>query len=138
MIHKPHSPPGVEVGERGHLQGRDPRGMSQDELRAMGFAPMSPTEAIRAHCLDCCAGSADEVRRCMALRCPSWPFRMGKSRWKAERALSEEQREAMRERARAMAAKRHGSAAGDDNLSTFGAGIGGDATSVPEAGLAVV
>jgi hypothetical protein len=49
---------GVVCDERGYLEGRDPRTMSQDELRAMGHVPMSPNEAIRAHCLDCCAGSA--------------------------------------------------------------------------------
>jgi hypothetical protein len=75
--------------------GRDPRQMTQDELRAMGHEPMSATAAIRAHCLDCCAGSAYEVRCCMAVRCPSWPWRMGTNPWRRE--MSEEQREARRQ-----------------------------------------
>lgn len=75
--------------------GRDPRQMTQDELRAMGQEPMSATAAIRAHCLDCCAGSAYEVRCCMALRCPSWPWRMGTNPWRRE--MSEEQRESRRQ-----------------------------------------
>lgn len=87
--------------ERGYLEGRDPRTMSQDELRAMGHVPMSPNEAIRAHCLDCCAGSAQEVAKCMAQRCPSWPFRMGKNPWRKQ--PSSEQREAMRESGRRLA-----------------------------------
>ena len=37
----------------------------------MGHKRMSPLRAIRAHCLDCCGGSAQEVGKCMALRCPS-------------------------------------------------------------------
>jgi hypothetical protein len=68
---------GAVYNDRGYLEGRDPRTMSQDELIAMGHAPMSPLQAIRAHCLDCCAGSAQEVAKCMALRCPSWPYKGG-------------------------------------------------------------
>jgi hypothetical protein len=69
----------------------------------------------------------------MALRCPSWPFRMGSSPWKAQRQLSEEQRAAMRERGRALAARRGGSDARDDNLSSSGTGAGVAATPAPEA-----
>ena len=92
---------GALYDDRGYLEGRDPRTMSQDELVAMGHAPMSPVQAIRAHCLDCCAGSTQEVAKCMALRCPSWPFRMGTSPWRAR--PSDEQRQAMRERGRRLA-----------------------------------
>jgi hypothetical protein len=92
---------GAVYDERGYLEGRDPRNMSQNELVAMGHSPMSPLQAIRAHCLDCCAGSAQEVAKCMALRCPSWPFRMGASPWRAR--PSEEHRQAMRERGRRLA-----------------------------------
>ena len=88
---------GYELGADGHLVGRDPRRMTQDEIRAMGHQPMSPMQAIRAKCLDCCAGSADEVKKCSAMTCPSWPFRTGKNPWRAP--ISEEVREARRERA---------------------------------------
>ena len=67
----------------------------------MGHVAMSPIEALRARCLDCCAGSAQQVAKCMALRCPSWPFRMGKSPWR--KPPSNEQREAMRESGRRLA-----------------------------------
>jgi hypothetical protein len=86
-------PQGAAAEESGWARGRDPRDMSQAELLAMGHEPMSPTRAIRLHCLDCCAGSADEVHKCMALKCPSWPFRMGRSPW---RTISEGRREAGR------------------------------------------
>ena len=75
------------------LIGRDPRQMSPDELRAMGHKTMSPVAAIRLKCLDC-AGSSDEVRRCIAVACPSWPFRTGKNPWRAP--PSETQRESGR------------------------------------------
>ena len=92
---------GTESGSDGNRTGRDPRKMSQDELRAMGHVPMSPLAALRARCLDCSAGSADEVRKCVALDCPAWPFRMGANPW---RSVSEGRREA----GRRLAARRAG------------------------------
>jgi hypothetical protein len=85
---------------------RDPRQMSHADLQALGHQPMSAQAALRAHCLDCCAGSAHEVSLCAATRCPSWPFRLGSSPWKAPRQLSEAQREALRERGQALARSR--------------------------------
>src|SRR6516225_292148 len=64
------------------LIGRDPRAMTQAELRAIGHEVMSPMEAIRAKCLDCCAGSAHEIRCCVAIACPSWPFRTRRNPWR--------------------------------------------------------
>ena len=92
---------GAVYDDRGYLEGRDPRTMSPDELVAMGHAPMSPLRAIRTHCLDCCAGSSQEVAKCMALRCPSWPYRMGTNPWRAR--PSDKQQQAMRERGRRLA-----------------------------------
>lgn len=37
----------------------------------------SPVKAIRAKCLDCSAGQANEVRECNIPDCPLYPFRMG-------------------------------------------------------------
>jgi hypothetical protein len=82
-----------------YLIGRDPRAMERAELEAMGHAPMSPVEAIRAKCLGC-AGSSDEVRKCVAMTCPSWPFRTGKNPWR-------EVSEARREIGRRLAARRY-------------------------------
>jgi hypothetical protein len=92
---------GAVYDDRGYLEGRDPRTMSPDELVAMGHTPMSPLRAIRTHCLDCCAGSSQEVAKCMAERCPSWPYRMGTNPWRGR--PSDEQRQAMRERGRRLA-----------------------------------
>src|SRR5579885_2938946 len=105
--------PGVELGADGLAHGRDPRRMARAELRAMGHRPMSPTQAIRARCLDCCAGSPDEVRKCVALRCPSWPFRMGVSPWRPPRTeaqLAAAKRAMQARRRRALSAEAAGAA----------------------------
>ena len=39
---------------------------------------LTPSRAIRKHCLWCANGSAHEVRFCLAETCPSWPLRFGK------------------------------------------------------------
>jgi hypothetical protein len=97
---------GTELGADGqHRVGRDPRQMDTQELHALGHIPMSPVSALRARCLDCCAGSADEVRKCIAVGCASWPFRMGVNPW---RSVSEGRREAGRK----LAAKRSEKIAG--------------------------
>lgn len=38
----------------------------------------TPIKAIRAKCLDCCAGAKQEVRYCTCKNCPLYPYRMGK------------------------------------------------------------
>jgi hypothetical protein len=68
---------GTEIRSDCHPVGRVPRTMKPDELRAVGHVPMAPLAALRLRCLDCCGGSADEVRKCMALTCPAWLFHMG-------------------------------------------------------------
>ena len=35
-------------------------------------------KAIRLKCLDCCAYQPAEVRKCPAVNCPLWRFRMGR------------------------------------------------------------
>lgn len=37
----------------------------------------SRKRAIRLKCLDCCCGSAYEVRLCNIKKCPLWRFRLG-------------------------------------------------------------
>ena len=65
---------GAVYDERGYLEGRDPRTMSQEELLAMGHLPMPPIEALRARCLDC-AGSIPAAAKCLG--CAAWPGRSG-------------------------------------------------------------
>lgn len=60
----------------GEFIGKTPRSVSTGDLRALGH-PTSPIKAIRAKCTDCSGGNAAEVRKCVAVNCPLWPFRMG-------------------------------------------------------------
>lgn len=39
---------------------------------------LRPLKAIRAKCLDCCGGSANEVKLCEIEDCPLFPYRFGK------------------------------------------------------------
>jgi hypothetical protein len=85
---------GRERGDGGHTIGKNPSTMEPVDLEALGHKPMSAQRALRLRCLDCCSGSAHEVRRCQVEKCPSWPFRMGRSPWRQK--LTEKQREAKR------------------------------------------
>ena len=38
---------------------------------------LTPIKAIRAKCIDCCAGQPKEVRLCSIEKCPLHPYRMG-------------------------------------------------------------
>jgi hypothetical protein len=86
--------------------GRDPREMTPDELRAAGHEPISPLGALRARCLDCCAGQANEVAACPVVECPSWPFRMGTNPWR--KPASEARRASARRTMERINARRKG------------------------------
>jgi hypothetical protein len=60
----------------GSLIGRHPRALSSDDLMELS-AQHTPLRAIRAKCVDCSGGSVAEVRKCTAVFCELWPFRMG-------------------------------------------------------------
>ena len=90
----------TELGPDGHRIGRDPRQMTQEELLDIGHQPMPVLKIARAHCLDCCGGSADEVRKCTAIGCPQWPIRMGANPWRQPASP------AQREHARTLRATR--------------------------------
>lgn len=57
---------------------------------------VTPLEAIRAKCLDCCY-DASEVKMCVSVKCPLHPFRFGKNPY-VKRELTDEQRVAATER----------------------------------------
>ena len=61
---------------------------SRQDLEAIGHTRRSPMTVIRAKCLDCSAGQQSEVRRCTAVKCPLWPYRMGSNPFRAPRAGS--------------------------------------------------
>jgi hypothetical protein len=64
--------------DKGNLIGKSPASISRADLLALGH-PEGPTKAIRAKCLDCSSGSDTEVRKCVAIGCALWPFRMGRN-----------------------------------------------------------
>lgn len=41
------------------------------------MAKLTPIKAIRAKCMDCCAGQFVEVRLCTVEKCPLYEYRMG-------------------------------------------------------------
>ncbi|KSV90946.1 hypothetical protein N181_09765 [Sinorhizobium fredii USDA 205] len=43
--------------------------------KAAGHEQMSPLQAIRRKCTDCCAGQISEIRLCEAVSCALWPYR---------------------------------------------------------------
>lgn len=53
---------------------------------------ISPLKAIRAKCIDCSAGSVEEVKSCPVTDCPLYPFRMGKNPYRTPRKLTDEQK----------------------------------------------
>jgi hypothetical protein len=97
---------GSEI-DGGELVGRDPRKVSS-EILSLYYGAQNPLKALRARCLDCCCGNATEVRKCVAVDCPSWPFRMGANPFRAKREISDERKREMAERlARARDGGRH-------------------------------
>lgn len=85
-------------------QGRDPRTISESELAELGFAAKPILQVIKERCMDCCGSdlsrprnTMDEVKKCTAIDCPSWLYRMGKNPF-AKKTLTEEQKQSARER----------------------------------------
>ena len=66
--------PAAEDG--GEKVGKLPREIPTAARQALG-GPQSPIKAIRAKCIDCSGGYAAEARKCVAITCALWPFRMG-------------------------------------------------------------
>jgi hypothetical protein len=49
---------------------------------------------IRAKCIDCSGGSESEARKCTAIGCALWPYRMASNPFRVPREVTQEQREA--------------------------------------------
>lgn len=71
-------------------EGRDPRQMGKQSLRDLGHEG-SLLKAVRANCIECCAGHLGEVAKCRMVWCPMWPYRMGTNPFHTV-ALSDEER----------------------------------------------
>jgi hypothetical protein len=70
------------------------------QILALKFSAQNPQKAIREKCLDCCCGNAAEVRKCVAVDCSLWPYRVGTNPFRKKRELSSRQK---RERAERLA-----------------------------------
>ncbi len=89
---------GLEISATGQAIGRDPREMAPEDLKAVGHNRKPVLQALRERCIDCCAGSPQEVRLCVAVACAAWPFRMGTDPWRAKVQMTDEQKAALRDR----------------------------------------
>ena len=56
---------------------------------------MSPLEAIKEKCLDCCCGQTAEIKLCTATNCPLYSFRKAP---KKTRIMTDEQKAKVAER----------------------------------------
>ncbi len=77
--------------DEGELIGKHPSDVPSEGL-SLKFRAQNPLKAIREKCLDCCCGNAAEVRKCVAVDCPLWPFRMGTNPFRKKRELTPEQK----------------------------------------------
>jgi hypothetical protein len=94
------------IPQRGELIGRDPRKVSADDWERAGIEGQPILRVIRAKCLDCRGEQESEVRKCVAVACPNWPYRMGENPFRAAREMTDEERVALGERlARSRAAR---------------------------------
>ena len=59
---------------------------------------MTPVQAIRRKCLDCCCGHKNAVKECDIRDCSLHPYRLGHNPFLAPRRVSEEQKRANAER----------------------------------------
>ena len=116
----------------GHDVGRDPRGMTAEELTALGHVRMSAQQALRLRCIDCSGASAAEVRLCTHVQCPAWPFRMDRSPWRAPAS------EAQLAQARSLAARRAVPAKIQPSRRCSGATEGVAATTLPAGHVVAV
>lgn len=67
------------VHKDGESLGRDPRSISAVEWEEAGIGARPLLHAIRDKCLECCVGNDAEVRKCAAIDCALWPYRMRKN-----------------------------------------------------------
>jgi len=84
------------------LIGKHPGDVSADILR-LKFRAQNPLKAIREKCIDCSCGDTSEVRKCVAVDCALWPFRMGTNPFRKKRTLSSEEKRERAERLRTEA-----------------------------------
>ena len=71
-----------------YRHGKRPKPGSEEERVLLAtMRRLTPIQAIRAKCKDCCAGATKEVKLCPSNHCPHWSYRHGK---RPERGSEEE------------------------------------------------
>ena len=83
--------------DEGELIGKHP-GNVPSQILAQKFRAQNPLKAIREKCLDCCCGNSAEVRKCVAVDCALWPFRLGTNPFRKKTELKPEEKRERAER----------------------------------------
>ena len=84
--------------KRGALRQHEVTYLYGSGSKTVKAADLTPLKAIRAKCLDCSAGSANEVKLCVIPECPLYVYRFGKNPFRKRRELTEDQRRDIAER----------------------------------------
>ena len=87
------------LADEGELIGKHPSDMPS-EILCLKFRAQNPLKAIREKCLDCCCANATEVRKCVAVDCALWPYRMGTNPFRKKRELAPVEKHERAERLR--------------------------------------
>jgi hypothetical protein len=101
--------PYLEALGDGEYGGRDPRLINSQEYADWGIYPAPLLAVIRANCAECVNGSVAEIRRCRAITCQFWPYRMGTNPFRQRVEMTPEQLE-QRRRSIAKAREKNGRA----------------------------
>lgn len=89
----------VRVEGTDQIWGANPKTLSSEILGEMGHVPLPLLRVIRNFCIECCGGDRTEARRCVAVRCQLWPYRLGKNPFR-QNNLDDERRAELSARAR--------------------------------------
>ena len=128
--------PSPYEADGGELIGRDPRKITISDFERAGIVGTmiggEGLDVVRVRCLDCCVEQEAEVRKCVAVACASWPYRMGANPFRKQ-SLSEEDRERRREQGRTLAAGRRAALARDGKTPSENSSDAPPAPSAPGA-----
>src|SRR5258706_13258428 len=89
---------------------------------------------LRVKCLDCSAGVESEIRKCTAIGCALWPYRMATNPFRAPREMTPEQREAGAARLAAARARGRSPSEGAVSVAEHGNYQGRNERTDPAAG----
>jgi hypothetical protein len=66
-----------------------PEKLTPDLLKELDHKKRPILKAIRSNCKDCSSGTYAEVRRCVMIDCPLWPYRFGTNPFRANGGADE-------------------------------------------------